>query len=204
MSETSTMEKEMNKEELMDEEANVHGLDEINESEKDRMNDEIEDVIVVTKHRNSTQASEVKASGIALLVLGVIGLGITVLYVLDKFPIHYTLSSRIIIGTAMGILFICMFVFGIISMRSVKVFAGMAKEEDRLTEEIIRWYRQNLSAEMIDSDLFDEGAKAMPEEMKYFRRYAKIKFLLNQKFMNLDPAYSEEMVEEIYQNIYEN
>ncbi|MGN0346544.1 MAG: hypothetical protein ACI4DU_04585 [Lachnospiraceae bacterium] len=204
MSETSTMEKEINKENLMDEKTNEPAVRERKESGQEQMNEEIEDVIVVTKHRNSTQASEVKASGIALLVLGIIGLVITVLYILDKFPIHYTLSSRIIIGTAMGILFVCMLVFGIISMRSVKVFAGMAKEEDRLTEEIIRWYRQNLSADMIDSDLFDEGGKAMPEEMKYFRRYAKIKFLLNQKFMNLDPAYSEEMVEEIYQYIYEN
>ena len=42
------------------------------------------------------------------------------------------------------------------------------------------------------------------EEEKYFTRYAKINALLKGKFMNLDPLFSDHIVEDIYHYLYES
>lgn len=153
--------------------------------------------------KKSAKVEDVKSSAITLFIVGTAGLIVVLLCIFDVLPIHFTLSGKIISCGMMAVLFLTMIIFGFVSMKSVKGLVWLANEEDKLTAEIESWYRENLTAEVIDQGLFDEEEAKGPEELKYFKRNAKIKFLLAHKFMNLGNDYLENMAEKIYQEIFD-
>lgn len=157
-----------------------------------------------TYQNKKDKAEDVKASAITLFLVGGVGLIADLLVVFDVTPIHFNLSGKIITCGTMAILFLCMIIFGFVSVKSIKGLRTLAKEEDQLTEEIEKWYHTELSKDIIEDGLFvSEEEINMPEELKYFKRSQKIRVLLNQKFMNLEQSYSENLIEKIYQEYFE-
>ena len=149
------------------------------------------------------KAADVKSSAITLFLVGGLGLIADILCVLDLTPIHFTTSGKIITCGTMGILFLCMVIFGFVSMKSFKGLVYQANEEDKLTNEIEKWDKKELTKEIIEEGLFTTQEESLPDELKYFKRSRKILALLNHKFMNLDQSYADNIGERIYQYIYE-
>ena len=97
----------------------------------------------------------------------------------------------------MGALFSLFIVMGFLSVKSYKKFEIKASEEDTLTQNLIAWSKDNLLQEVIDADIEESG-----EELLYFLRTEKMKELITQKFLNLDAAFLDSFIDDIYPDIF--
>ena len=97
----------------------------------------------------------------------------------------------------MGALFILFIVMGFLSVKSYKKFDLKASEEDNLTKNLTTWCKENLTKELIDADL-----EETEEELLYFVRTEKMKEIVAEKFMNLDAAFLDSFIDDIYPEIF--
>lgn len=148
---------------------------------------------------SSQRADDNRSSGWMLLILGLLGLTMTVLGITGV--LHLRLSNPYLFYGVMGTIFLLFFVAGVISIRNASVFARKAESENSLRSTMLDWCREALCAEEIDDQV---NAEDMPEEILYFRRTACIKERLNQQFVNLDQDFLEQFVDDhVYELIFE-
>ena len=148
---------------------------------------------------NAEKAEDFKSSGVILLVVGV--LGIIVMVLIDLGILKFSFGNLILTNILMNALFILFIVFGIYSLKGAKKYASEADEEKNLTKEIKAWAAENLKAEEVDAiSGCEEGEE---EEFLYFKRYAFLRHVISEKFVNLEESYLEFLTESIYQKLYE-
>ncbi len=201
-------------EQLQDEEAHSAGLEEqqklefiramLAENETgDTQEEEKQEMPVYRPYQNSAaKAEDNRTSANMLLGVGIVGFIFVLLVFVDIIPVYQSTGiNKYLVCGVMGALFVLFIVCGVVSMRNSKILLIKAKSEDSLLSELARWCRDNLHAEEIDRELFEEG---IPEEQKYFRRTDQMKKIINDKFMNLDEALLEHFVDEYYQELFEN
>lgn len=154
---------------------------------------------------NAAKAEDNKSSAFTLLLVGGVGIVVIILCMTGVISLSLSTTSKYMVYGVMGALFILFLVMGVVSLRSSKVFALKAQKEDSLTEEITNWCLTDLKADMIDRMILDEDgdAEEISEEMKYFKRIEKMKELINEKFLNLDEAYLEHILDDIYSGIFD-
>ncbi|MBR4980994.1 MAG: hypothetical protein IKY94_00345 [Lachnospiraceae bacterium] len=146
---------------------------------------------------SSKKAQDFKSGALSLLFVGGIGLIFIVLILIGVIPLHMNLFSKYLILGVMGTLFILFIVMGFLSIKSYKMFEIKATEEDNLTKNLQAWCKDNLTKDLIDADL--EEAE---EELLYFGRTEKMKVLISNKFMNLDAAFLDSFIDDIYPEIF--
>jgi len=151
---------------------------------------------------SAAKAEDNKSSAFTLLLVGGAGLLVIILCMFGIIDLNLNETSKYMVYGVMGALFILFLVMGVVSLRSSRIFAQKAQKEDSLTEEIRKWCLSDLSAEKIDA-LYAEEAERLSEEMKYFRRTELMKKRISEKFLNLDEAYLEHFIDEIYPEIFE-
>ena len=152
--------------------------------------------------RSSDKAEDVKSAVVALLLVGIVGLVCMILIFFNVIPLHLNKFGHYVLPLVMGILFMFLIIFGLLEIKSFKKLKSEASDEDKLDKEIEKWYKESITREIIDKNLFI-GEENLPEEEKYFKRYARIQTLLNSKFMNLDNLYSDHICEDIYNYLFE-
>ncbi|MDE6742563.1 MAG: hypothetical protein K2J95_01640 [Lachnospiraceae bacterium] len=150
------------------------------------------------------QAQEVKSSAYALIIVGIVGSVFNILYIFNVIPIRWSTFTKTVTCSVMGVLFLALIIMGFLSVKSFKSLLSFAKEEDKMTGEIEKWYQKELTSEQIDAMLEGRMEPNLPEEEKYFYRIEQIRHVLTEKFMNLNPAYADNMTEKIYQELYEH
>lgn len=149
---------------------------------------------------NAEKAEENRTSAYTLLIVGGIGFVLVLLFFMDVIAIPMAVFSKYLVSGVMGVVFLLFFVMGIISLRNFEVFKKRAVKENSLTEEIKKWCFQNLNRDQIDSEISFEHSE---EELKYFQRFEYVKNAVSKKFVNLDEAYLERLVEEMYPKMFE-
>lgn len=149
---------------------------------------------------NEERAEENRTSAYTLLIVGGLGFVLDILFFMDVIQIHMTLVSKYMISGVMGVMFLLFLVMGMISMKNSRILQKKAGTENNLTQEIRKWCNAQLSAEEIDSKLALEG---LSEEVKYFQRFEKVKELIQNQFINLDEAYLDRLIDEIYPEVFE-
>lgn len=150
---------------------------------------------------NEEKAEENKSSAYTLLVIGGLGIVAVVLFFFDIIHFNINKFGRYTITGVMGALFILFFVMGIVSLKNFRAFKKKAVKENNLTIEIKKWCLDNFFKDEIDS--FCRFGQT-PEEVKYFERTKIMKSRINNQFMNLDDAYVNRLIEEIYPEVFEN
>ncbi|MGN0377770.1 MAG: hypothetical protein ACI4ED_09050 [Suilimivivens sp.] len=151
---------------------------------------------------NEEKAQENQSSAYTLLIVGGAGLVLIVLFFFDLLPIHSLVLNKYMVSGVLGTLFILFIIMGFVSLRNYKILIRKAGKENNLTSEIKKWCAESLSADYIDSNLaFSEDTT---EELKYFARFDKIKSIIQSQFMNLDEAYLDRLIDEIYPEIFED
>jgi len=154
---------------------------------------------------NAAKAEDNKSSAFTLLLVGGVGITIIILCMTGVISLNLSTTSKYMVYGVMGALFILFLVMGIVSLRSSKIFAQKAQKEDNLTEEITKWCLTDLNVEMIDEMILNEdGDEDTSEEMKYFKRTEKMRKLINEKFLNLDEAYLEHILDDIYSEMFDD
>ncbi|MBQ8598452.1 MAG: hypothetical protein IJ409_11755 [Lachnospiraceae bacterium] len=149
---------------------------------------------------NEERAEDNKMSAYTLLLVGSVGLAFIVLMFLEVLPIRMTVSGKYMTCGVMGVMFILFIVMGIVSLRNSKILKKKAKKENNLTREIKKWCLDIFKKEEVDERLQIGG---LPEELKYFQRFDYMKNTIKNQFMNLDEAYLDRLIEEIYPEIFE-
>lgn len=162
----------------------------------------VEEEPVYHAYQNSAaKAEDNRSSAYMLLFVGIVGFIAVILVFVGIIPLYQNAgTTKYLVCGVMGTLFILFIVLGVVSMRNSRILLIKAKSEDTLLSELTRWCEENLDAEQIDRELFEEE---IPEEQKYFRRTDKMKAVINDKFMNLDQALLEHFVDEYYQELFE-
>ena len=146
---------------------------------------------------SSQKAQDFKSGGLSLLFVGGIGLIFIILIIVGIIPLHMNIFSKYLVLGVMGTLFILFIVMGFLSVKSYKKFEIKASEEDNLTKNLLAWCKDNLTKELIDADL-----EETEEELLYFGRTEKMKELISNKFMNLDAAFLDSFIDDIYPDIF--
>ena len=146
---------------------------------------------------SSKKAEEFKSGGVSLLFVGSIGFLFILLVLFNVVPLHMNLFSKYLIIGVMGTLFMLFIVMGVLSVKSYKKFEIKASEEDILTKKLTSWCKENMQKEKIDSDIEETS-----EELLYFIRTEKMKEMITHKFMNLDAAFLDSFIDDIYPEIF--
>lgn len=146
------------------------------------------------------KAEENRTSAYTLITIGILGILFIILFFFDLIPIHLPAFNKYLITGVMGAMFVLFFVMGLVSLRNFKIFKEKAKTENNLTTSIKAWSVSNLNPEEIDLKFDFEGVS---EEIKYFQRTQYVKDAINRQFMNLDEAYLNRLVDEVYSDIFE-
>ena len=146
---------------------------------------------------SSKKAQDFKSGGFSLLFVGGLGLIFVLLVLFNVIPLHMNLFSKYLVIGVMGSMFILFIVMGFLSIKSYKKFEIKASEEDNLTHKLTAWCQENLKKENIDKDIEETS-----EELLYFHRSEKMKELISNKFMNLDAAFLDSFIDDIYPDIF--
>lgn len=167
------------------------------------MNDELKNTGYEDKNN---KAIEIKNSAIALIIVGLLCLIIVLLVFFNVIDLHVTVSWKNICCSFMGIFSLFLIITGILSIKSFKVTLNLAKEEDKITEEIEKWYKINITRTKLDNFIQQNVPEyeTLNEEELFFYRNSLIYKTLIDTFMNLDEKYAEHMAEVIYSDLYEN
>lgn len=152
-------------------------------------------------YQNSARlAEENRSSGYMLLVIGGIGLLAVVLLFMDVISLPFLAANKYMVCGVMGGLFFLFAVMGVLSMKSSKVLEKKAETENNLTSEMKKWCADNLTAENIDEDLFQEEETG--EEIRYFKRIDRMKHRISRQFMNLDEDFLDAFVDDYYAELF--
>ncbi len=149
------------------------------------------------------KADDLLGAAGAFVTVGTLSLILVVLGASGILPFKLTTYGKIVFAVGMGVFSLALYILAVLNFREGKRILGGVNKETDLAKEISSWYKANLTAETIDENLFTGQYSDLTEEEKYFRRAAKISYLINQKFMNLDPQYLDRVVEDAYQYLYE-
>ena len=146
---------------------------------------------------SSKKAQDFKSGGLSLLFVGGLGFICILLILLGIIPLHMNIFSKYLITGVMGTLFLLFIVMGFLSVKSYKKFEIKASEEDSLTKNLTSWVKENLQKDIIDADLEESS-----EELLYFLRTEKMKEMIMHNFMNLDAAFLDSFIDDIYPTIF--
>ncbi len=153
------------------------------------------------------KAEDNRSSGFALLTVGILGIVTVILLFLDKLPIRLTGSSRYLICSVMGIMFVIFVVMGFMAFAAQKKLMTLADEEEQLIENAKRFLEDELSADYIDrhSGGIANDDEDDQEDMQagiYFRRMEVIRGRLSEGFPDMDRALCEKLCDEYYSGLY--
>ncbi len=149
---------------------------------------------------NAEKAEDNRTSAYTLLGVGAIGLVIVILFFFGIIPTVLSNTGRFMITGVMGALFILFLVTGFLSLKNFRTYKEKAGEESTRTKEILSWCENNLSRERVDAAC---GLTESDEETDYFARDNYIRQAIMKQFVNLDEAYVDTLVEQVYSDLYE-
>ncbi|MCR5000492.1 MAG: PepSY domain-containing protein [Lachnospiraceae bacterium] len=151
----------------------------------------------------SDRADNYRSGAYSLLLIGIAGLVFMILCVTGVIPLNLPGTSKIVSGVVMTLIFLIFLAVGIKSLIDAGKYASQADNEDRMTEEIHDWFIAAYSKDAIDKTVFWEGDNDRGIEADYFRRCQYIRQVIEEKYNDLSPDYTEKMIEDLYNEIYE-
>ncbi len=176
----------------------------VRQAKEQKMAAQMRSQAAVVYRNNGERAEEHRSSAYTLLFVGGIGLIAIFLFFFDVLPIQMATFSKYMITGVMGVLFVLFLVMGFVSMKNSKILEKKAGKENNLTREIKAWCIENIKALELDGELFSEAeTMELSEEIKYFKRFDKIRETLGNQFINLEEGYLERLVDEVYPELFE-
>ena len=176
-----------------------HSKSSVNIEEEDEENKAIK--IPLLYENSAEKAEDNKSSAYTLLLVGIVGIIVIILGIADVLPIHLYGTGKYMTYGIMGALFVLFIVMGLVSIKSYRIFARKAESENSIKDTMKKWCVDSLKPEEIDAVIFVLDGNVTEEE-KYFNRAKAMKEKLKQKFLNLDEAFLDHFVDEIYGDIF--
>lgn len=149
--------------------------------------------------RLSDKYNDIMSSATTMLFVGIIGVIFMLLVLTKIIPLPLNPETSWLFFSIMGGIFIIFIIAGIVSFMHAKQVKIDAETEDKLIDDILDWAFSNISKDILDTEL----DLTQPDELLYFGRSDKIKYMLMHQFEEADEALIYELTEQIYQKIYE-
>lgn len=89
---------------------------------------------------------------------------------------------------------------GFVSLRNAKKLSQKADSENSLLDSMTKWCLENFEASEIDAEISDGETD---ESLKYFKRTRWMKEKIQNQFLNLDEAFLEHFIDDIYEDVFE-
>lgn len=152
-----------------------------------------------TYQKLSDKYEDVKSSAYTLILVGGVGLFVMILQWINviKFPISS--QTKWLFNSVLGGMFIIFLAAGIVSFMHAKKVKIEADIEDELLNKINQFAKENITKEIIDKEVPQDDSV----EILFFNRAEVIKNILMHEFEDADEALIDELIENIYQSIYE-
>lgn len=182
-------------------------LDSLTDEQKEELMEEISKAQSLRTHSEPYQgakekASETFASGVMLLVIGILGFVFVMLAELNKLSFFQPSSTFTRVLLALGGLFFVAFIyFGINAFGKNKKYTKQIAKEDETKNELDDFVKRNLPADFIDAKT--DAANTDPNEI-YFKRTAFIKDTILNQFSELDESFLEQYIDNYYSEIYKD
>lgn len=149
------------------------------------------------------KAENYRSSAYALTLVGTAGLLAVGLCASGVIDVRMASNIRLIGGVVLSVMFLFFLVFGIRSFSEANKYRVKSEEEERIEDDIRKWFRNQHTAESIDASC--QLDRNDPEdELKYFARSEYMKNQITEAFGAQDAAYLEHLAEELYSEIYEH
>ena len=148
------------------------------------------------------RVSDVQSSGYTLVGVGAIGMVGLLLCVLGVVPLSIGGPGMFITYGTMGALFLIFLFAGIRSLMRVAPLMEEAEREQEKIEEIEKYFTDNYDADRIDDEAFDSSDALQEDE--YYARTRVMRRVITDRFIELDAAFLEFIVDDLYQDIYES
>lgn len=151
------------------------------------------------------KAGEYKSSGIVLLGTGILGMVALILLYLDMIPGLSSVRNNPLFMGVMSVLFVLFAVIGFITYSKVPGILGEANKDEALIEEIRNMMKEMLTKEVIDKKAFPEqNISDIPDMDLYYGREEYMQTALKEAFPDADSALLEMMLDERYNQLYED
>ena len=144
------------------------------------------------------KAEDAKSSGVTLLAVGVMGLAGVALCAAGFLPVKFSGIGAVISYTTMISLFLLFTIVGIRSLYRLPSLRSEAEREREKISDIKKWFLDNHSKDAIDASV--GGA------VVYDRYYARVQYMkdrINEHFMELEPAFLDYIIEDLYHTMFE-
>lgn len=146
---------------------------------------------------------DLNSTAYTFLLVGFVGLVVVILGALGVINFYLASNIKYLMYLVMGTLFIIFIIIGFYSMKSAREITEEAKEESELTYDIMDWFKKNFIADDIDEAVpIDLSAEPL-EEIKYYKRCEEIKNILEKTYGELEEAYLDKIVDDIYNQLYD-
>ncbi len=145
------------------------------------------------------KAVDLKNSGYTLLFVGAAGAVCLILIFAGVIPMLMTGIMRILSLIVMGTLFAVFIFFGITSLMKAGSVSADAGRENEKREEILGWFLGAYDAESIDNAVNPDS----DDNDLYFDRAAFIRSRIGERYMELDDALLDDLIEKIYTRLFE-
>lgn len=173
------------------------------QSKKETDNKEVQDNKSKVYINGMDKIKDLKSTAYTFLLVGFAGFLFVILLAFKI--IRFSLAENIhpFMYLVMGALFIIFIAIGFHSMKNARNLAQEAKEESDLTEDIMSWFKKNFTSQDIDGTTDSYLSEEPLEEIKYYKRCEEIKNILVKTYGELDEAYLDKIVEDLYNHLYE-
>lgn len=145
------------------------------------------------------KAGEYLSTGIMLIVMGALGCIFIGLMVSGLLPLKPRGLVSYIIDAVMFLFFALFIYFGIHSLTRYKDYKVKAVVENDENAEFEEWFKKTITMSFIDSDLEITD----DEQTNFFKRNAKIKYLISQNFPSVSESLADLMIDKYYGDIFE-
>lgn len=169
--------------------------------EQEEISQEKEEKAAGLVYESSEQkARENRSSAVVLFITGSAGLLFIALCVTGVLSFHF----RGIVYGVMGALFLIFIIMGFVSLKNAKELRKKAVSESTLVDSMTKWCLENLNPSEIDAALSkEEPDDGKDDGLIYFKRTQWMKEKIKHQFMNLDEAFLEHFIDDIYDDVFE-
>ncbi|MCR4685362.1 MAG: hypothetical protein K5649_07845 [Lachnospiraceae bacterium] len=169
--------------------------------EIDMINDEVKEIASFRKAKD--KAADYRSSAYALTIVGGLGLIAVILYLSGVINISLSDNIRVISVVTLSVMFLFFIFMGIRSFLDAKKCDAISGAEESAEDDAINWFLTAYDGAGIDEACHLTGTD-MEEEMKYFARNEFMKQVLKNRFPELSVAHLENLLENLYTQIYEH
>lgn len=150
--------------------------------------------------KKADKQRDLKDSGVSLMIIGVLGDAYLIGKALGVIPFGPATTgvTSLLFNLVMGTLFTVFLVGGFLSLRSAKALQKEIPLEEQTTKELLDTF-----SVLDQNELDTHYATNVDEGTLYFNRTDYLRALITKDYPDLEETFLEEMIEQLYTNIFE-